>query len=117
MGNGNVDIALKLAQASLAEQGIRNPTPEQIRAALNGGTITARSGERIRLEGVLAMRASGMGWGRVSQELGFKLGHVMRPDFHRSHLERPEVPHRVERPERPLKIERPERPERPHHRR
>jgi hypothetical protein len=117
MGNGNVDIALKLAKASLAEQGILNPTPEQIRAALNGGAITTRSGERIRLEGVLAMRASGMGWGRISQEHGFKLGEVMRRDFHRAKLERPEHPHKFERPERPDKIERPERPERHHHRR
>jgi hypothetical protein len=117
MGNGNVDIALKLAKASLAEQGIRTPTPEQIRAALNGGAITTGSGERVKLEGVLALRANGMGWGRISQEYGFKLGEVMRHDFHRARLERPGHPHEFERPERPHRIERPERPERHPHRR
>src|SRR3954465_9647258 len=40
MGMGHVNIALTLAKATLAEQGITRPTPEQIEAALNGGTIT-----------------------------------------------------------------------------
>ena len=117
MGYGNVDLALALAQASLAEHGIHKPTPEQIKAALNGGTVTTKSGQRVTLPGVLKLRASGMGWGRISQEHGFKLGEVMRRDFHRAKLERPEHPHKFERPERPHKIERPERPERHHHRR
>ena len=97
LGYGNVKIALELTKASLAERGIKNPSPEQIRGALDG---------------VLEMRASGMGWGRIAQERGFKLGHVMRA----------ERPHNLERPERaskPERLERPERPERPerHHRR
>lgn len=123
MGYGNVDIALGLAQASLAEQGITSPTPEEIKAALNGGTVTAKSGARVTLPGVLELRASGMGWGKVAQTLGFKLGEVVRsdkaiehaqpdakhhgkPDLHRTKVERPE---KFERPHRP------ERPERPHH--
>lgn len=108
LGYGNVKIALALAKESLAEQGIRKPTPEQIEAALNGGTITLKSGREVKLDGVLEMRASGMGWGRIAQEQGFKLGHVMRadarpsrPEFHRAELERPERPQRPERPERP----------------
>jgi hypothetical protein len=92
LGYGNVKIALELTKASLAEQGIKNPTPEQIRGALDG---------------VLEMRASGMGWGRIAQERGFKLGEVMRA----------ERPHKIERAERPHRPERPERPERHHHRR
>ena len=49
MGYGNVNIALRLAQASLAEHGIRNPTPEQLKAALNGGTVTnSWVGARLR---------------------------------------------------------------------
>jgi hypothetical protein len=114
MGYGNVNIALRLAQASLAEQGIRKPTPEQIKAALNGGTVTTKSGERVTYPGILRQRASGMGWGKVAQTNGFKLGEVMRDhhhkhadwkhgrgDFHRTRFERPERPHKVERPERP----------------
>ena len=82
MGYGNVDIALSLAKASLAEEGIRNPTPEQIRAALAGGTVTTKSGQRVALPGVLKQRASGMGWGKVAQANGFKLGEVMRDKGH-----------------------------------
>jgi hypothetical protein len=115
MGYGNVDIALGLAKATLAEQGIRRPTPEQIKAALNGGTVTSKSGERVALPGVLKLRASGMGWGKIAQQYDLKLGEVMRHkhndwkrgEFHKTRFER------IERPQRP---ERPERPER-HHRR
>jgi hypothetical protein len=76
MGYGNVDLALGLAKASLAEHGIHNPTPEQIKAALNGGTITTKSGQRVTLPGVLKLRASGMGWGQVAHKLGVKVGDV-----------------------------------------
>jgi hypothetical protein len=83
MGYGNVDISLSLAKATLADHGIHRPTPEQIKAALNGGTITTKSGERVALEGILKQRASGMGWGQVAQANGFKLGEVMRHKHHR----------------------------------
>jgi hypothetical protein len=119
MGYGNVKIALELAEASLAEQGIKNPTPEQIRAALNGGTLTLKSGKEVELTGVLEMRASGMGWGRIAQEHGFKLGELMRrDDVHKASLDRPDHarPQKLERPERPSRPERPERPERAHRR-
>jgi hypothetical protein len=76
MGYGNVDLALGLAKASLADHGIHNPTPEQIKAALNGGTITTKSGQRVTLAGVLKLRASGMGWGQVAHKLGVKVGDV-----------------------------------------
>jgi hypothetical protein len=143
MGYGSVDLALGLAKASLAEHGIHNPTPEQIKAALNGGTITTKSGQRVTLAGVLKLRASGMGWGQVAHKLGVKVGDVKghgharkehddkhhhkharhhdRKDAKHEHVKhhhhRPEF-HRAkfERPERvqrPEKIERPHRPERP----
>jgi hypothetical protein len=78
MGYGNVDIALALAKASLANHGIHNPTPEQIKAALNGGRVTTKSGQRVTLPGVLKLRASGMGWGQIAQKVGVKLGDVKR---------------------------------------
>ena len=133
MGYGNVDLALGLAKASLAEHGIHNPTPEQIKAALNGGTVTTRSGQRVTLPGVLKLRASGMGWGQIAHKVGVKVGDVKghrhadrkhehkhehvkhhhdRPEFHRAKFERPERPHRPEKIERPQRPERPERPER-----
>jgi hypothetical protein len=88
MGWGNVAHALALAKASLADHGIRNPSPEQIKAALNGGTIMTKSGERVTLPGVLKLRASGMGWGEIAHKLGFKLGDLKRPDKHDKHADR-----------------------------
>lgn len=143
MGWGNVDIALSLAKATLADHGIRKPSPEQIKAALNGGTVMTKSGERVSLPGVLKLRAKGLGWGQIAQKHGFKLGEVMREGHHRHkqadgkhhrhhgdgkhHRERADWKHErgdvhrasFDRPERPHKFDRPERPERPerHHRR
>lgn len=85
MGYGNVDISLRLARAALAEQGIHRPTPEQLKAALNGGYVTARSGERVQLPGVLQQRASGMGWGNIAKTYDVKLGELMRHKHHAHH--------------------------------
>jgi hypothetical protein len=142
MGYGNVDLALGLAKASLAEHGIHKPTPEQIKAALNGGTVTAKSGQRVTLPGVLKLRASGMGWGQVAHKLGVKVGdvkgqaharkqhddkhhhrkharHEHKPDWKRHG--KPDVKHHHDRPEfhrakfeRPERAHRPEKVERPH---
>jgi hypothetical protein len=92
MGYGNVDNALALAEASLREKGITNPTPAQLEAAVMD---------------ILKMRADGKGWGQIAQAKGFKLGEVKRPE----RVARAERPNRPERPEKP---ERPERPEKPH---
>jgi hypothetical protein len=131
MGFGNVNIALTLAKATLAEQGITRPTPQQIEAALNGGTVTNRAGKEVKLTGILTQRASGMGWGKIAQANGFKLGELMRhrhdfkhaefkhhphhhrPEFHHARFDHHDRPHRLERVERPEKVERAERPERP----
>jgi len=111
MGYGNVDNALALAEASLKQKGITNPTPEQLKAALVGGTVNGK-----KLEGVLAMRAAGEGWGNIAHSLGIKMGDVKRSD---AAAQRTETAHNVEhgarpeKPERPEKFEHPERPERP----
>jgi len=128
MGVGNVNIALALAAASLKEQGITNPTPQQLQAALNGGAVTDSSGKTVQMSGVLQMRADGKGWGQIANALGFKLGEVVRSekadaagkpdhagskpgrDAHADRLERPEKAERADRPERPEKAERAERP-------
>ena len=62
--------ALTLAKATLAEQGITRPTPQQIEAVLNGGTITSRAGKEVKLTGILAQRASGLGWARSPRRTG-----------------------------------------------
>jgi len=104
MGYGNVDNALALAQASLKDQGITEPTPAQLEAALTD---------------ILKLRADGMGWGVIAQELGFKLGEVKRADKASPKGAAPERMAKIERasrpekPERPMRPERPEKPERP----
>ena len=82
MGYGEVNLALSIAEKRL---GTATPTPQQLQSALNG---------------VLAMRAEGKGWGQIAQAHGFKLGEVAR-------AEKPERHARAERPERPAKHERP----------
>jgi hypothetical protein len=114
MGFGNIDIALALAQASLNEQNIFNPTPEQLQAALLGGSVTRPDGAQATLPGVLDMRAGGMGWGEIAHALGFKLGELMRSErAQRVAFGRPEQAGRPDKPERPVKPERPERPSKP----
>jgi hypothetical protein len=80
MGHGNVFISLALARQQLASNGITDPTPQQIQAALTGGSITTGSGgmaQTIALEGVLNQRAEGMGWGAIAKSQGVKLGQVV----------------------------------------
>jgi len=76
MGYGNVSTSLALAKYQLAQQGITNPTPEQLQTALNGGSITI-DGKTVDYQGVLHMRADGLGWGQIAQQLGTKLGPVV----------------------------------------
>ncbi len=76
MGYGEVNIALSLAKAELAKNGITDPTPQQIQAALDGGTLATSKGN-VTLVGVLAMRQQGEGWGRIANGLGFKLGDLV----------------------------------------
>lgn len=116
MGYGNVFLSLALAQQELAKAGIKNPTPEQLQAALNGGTITTGTGDKAvttQLAGVLKLRADGQGWGDIAKTLDVKLGRVVSSlrSAHK-HLERPDRP---EKPDKPEKIARPDHPDRPDH--
>jgi len=84
MGFGNVYISLALAKQQLSTMGITQPTPEQLNAALTGGTITQTTGTgataattTTNLQGILTMRSQNMGWGQIAQKLGFKLGPVI----------------------------------------
>jgi hypothetical protein len=76
LGYGNINIALSLAKADLAKQGIPNPTPTQLAAALNGGSITTATG-MVAMRGVLAQRQEGLGWGQIANAMGVKLGPVV----------------------------------------
>lgn len=137
MGYGEVNITLSMAQALLDSgaypdlQSALTGTETTITNA-DGTTTTTSSG------GVLAMRADGMGWGQIAQELGFNLGTLMsaansngkaqagtartaktdRPAKAEKvakvdKVARPDHGASVERPARPERVERVERPERP----
>jgi hypothetical protein len=103
MGWGNVDNAIAIAERLLKDQGITDPTPAQLDAAM--------------VE-VLDLRAGGMGWGQIANSLGFKLGEVKRSDNANPKgpgvepVAKVERASRPEKPERPVKPERPEKPER-----
>jgi hypothetical protein len=51
-----VTQALQLASTLLAQQGIFNPSPEQLRAALVGGNLVTAAGTSVPLQGVLQGR-------------------------------------------------------------
>jgi hypothetical protein len=131
-GYGNVFIALALAQQELAAQGTANPTSAEIQAALNGGSIVVGTGANARtvqINGVLALRASGEGWGQIAHQLDVKLGRVVSDlraaDERIEHSEaidhdhdagRPDldaIHDRMDRPEQPVHIDRLDRPELP----
>lgn len=79
MGYGNVNKALALSSQQLAAAGVAQPTPEQIQTSMMGGTITNDAGQQVELQGVLQMRADGMGWGQIAHELGVQPGLGYRP--------------------------------------
>lgn len=76
MGWGNVRHALTLAQRELSAQGITDPTPAELQAALTGGSITTATGDTVNLSGTLALRSQGMGWGQISKTTGVPLGNA-----------------------------------------
>ena len=76
MGFGNVKISLALAQESLRQQGITQPTSEQLHTALAGGQMVPGD-PTTNTNGILQMRAEGMGWGQIAQKYDVKLGQLM----------------------------------------
>ena len=76
MGFGNVKISLGLAQESLRQQGILQPTSEQLHTAMVGGQMVPGD-PTTTTNGILQMRAEGMGWGQIAQRYNVKLGQLM----------------------------------------
>ena len=81
MGYGNVNKSLALASQQLAAAGVAHPTTDQIKTSLMGGTIRNDTGQRVTMQGVLQMRADGMGWGKIAHQLGVKPGQGYRPAY------------------------------------
>lgn len=77
LGYGNISVALSLAQTNLAIYGLFEPGAQQIASALAGGEVLIE-GEVLNLPGVLNMRAQGMQWSHIAEELGFTLADAMR---------------------------------------
>ena len=76
MGIGEVDHTLDLAKFQLAQSGITDPTASELQAVLTGGSITLADGTTTTYQGILAMRADGMGWGQIAQDLGTTMGAI-----------------------------------------
>jgi hypothetical protein len=62
MSYGNVDHALKLAEATLAKYGITKPTAAELAHALMGGNVVTPRDGTVALDGVLRVRAQGKSW-------------------------------------------------------
>ncbi len=74
---GDVSHALALAEGQLKNLGITQPTPAEIEAALNGGSVTTGTGTgavTTQLAGVLTLYSQNQNWAQVAQTLGVKLG-------------------------------------------
>jgi len=69
MSESSIDAVLTLAQAKLRQQGIAQPTPEQLRGVLIGDP---------QHPGVLALRAEGKGWAQVARGMELRPGDVIR---------------------------------------
>ena len=86
MDYGNVRISLALAREQLAQLGVTRPTPTQIKAVLAGGGIASHVSGRATppflLPGVLQMRAGGMGWAKIADTMGVRLGPAMSGTTH-----------------------------------
>lgn len=65
MSDFEVNQSLQLAAALLAQQGILNPTADQLRVALFGGSIVTASGNAVPLQGVLQGRAANTSDSRI----------------------------------------------------
>ena len=118
LGYGNVNIVLALAQDELSKLGITDPTAAQIEAALNGGTVTLADGSTQTLQGVLALRAQGQGWGQIARTLGFKLGDVVsasKTDHSQAAAHHGSEMASAGRPDHPVHPDHPQRPDRPQH--
>ena len=72
MGWGEVNITLAMAEKLIAAGDAAT-----LDEALTGTSVTNADGTVTTTDGLLQMRADGMGWGQIAKELGFKLGSVV----------------------------------------
>lgn len=77
MGYSNVYLNLAFARQQLAKLGIAEPSPNEIKAALVGGSVTTSKGATV-LPGMLTLRSQGQGWWQIAKAQGVKLGPIVR---------------------------------------
>ncbi len=75
---GEARLALKLAQGTLEQEGIQQPSSAQIQAALHGGVLETANGPK-QLPGVLPQRAQGQSWGAMAQSAGMSVEDLIPP--------------------------------------
>lgn len=78
LGYGEARLALRLAQGTLAQEGITQPNAAQLQAALHGGTLDTSNGPKV-LPGVLPQRAQGASWGAMAQSAGLSVEDLIPP--------------------------------------
>lgn len=78
LGYGEARLALKLAQNTLAQEGITQPSAAQLQAALHGGALDTANGSK-QLPGVLPQRAQGQSWGAMAQSAGMSVEDLIPP--------------------------------------
>jgi hypothetical protein len=73
MSLANAYVALSLAKLDLAQYGISQPTPTQLKLALNGGKFSQTyltSQRDIHLKGILKQRAQSHSWDTIALHIG-----------------------------------------------
>jgi hypothetical protein len=75
---GETRYALKLAQGRLAQDGVTQPSTDQLEAALYGGTLDLPAGAKV-LAGVLPQHERGVSWGNLAQDVGMTVEDLIPP--------------------------------------
>jgi hypothetical protein len=75
---GETRYALKLAQGRLAQDGVTQPSTDQLQAALYGGTLDLPTGSKV-LAGVLPQHDRGVSWGSLAQDVGMTVEDLIPP--------------------------------------
>jgi hypothetical protein len=75
---GETRFALKLAQGRLAQDGVTQPSTDQLQAALYGGTLDLPTGTKV-LAGVLPQHERGVSWGNLAQDVGMTAEDLIPP--------------------------------------
>lgn len=77
MGSADIASALDITARSLADAGVVQPTIEQFKAALLGGSVVGTHGRLTNMQGVLQLRSEDMSWSEIAYYIGISSMHPM----------------------------------------